>query len=326
MVGEASMPTPTEPQPVAAGYDPERLLLLYVSLKKALKDHPRSWAQMPHILVQATRCWLRLAHQHGWATGFRIASWGVRDVLVKQTNLLFPVRYPLGRLRFPFGVQPLSQIWGFDRGIPIHRYYLKEFLQQCSADIRGHCLESQGNSYTSQLCQGRVTKLDILHKGPGNPVATIVADITTANTVPNNLFDCIICTYVLNIIFDLHKAVSELYRMLKPGGVLLVAVPQSNMCAPQWPELWRFTPEGLRLVLTQVFAVDHVSVRAYGNSLTAAGDLRALVADEFTNAELQHHDPRFGVIVCARAVKRSNKPEPGFACIGTGGHGIRSGS
>ena len=46
-------------------------------------------------------------------------------------------------------------------------------------------------------------------------------------------------------------------------------------------------------------------MRAYGNSLTAAGDLRALVADEFTKAELEYHDPRFAIIVCARAVKQS---------------------
>jgi SAM-dependent methyltransferase len=223
--------------------------------------------------------------------------------VVRHTNLFFPLRYPHARLRFPFGVQPLSQIWGFDRGIPIHRYYLKEFLQEFASDISGHCLEFQEDSYTSQLGQGRVTKLDILHKVPGNPAATVVADITKPNTVPSNLFDCIICTYVLNIIFELPNAVAEMYRMLKPGGVLLVAVPQSNMCAPQWPELWRFTPEGLHLVLAQAFEAEHVSVRAYGNSLTAAGDLRALVADEFTKAELAFHDPRFGIIVCARAVK-----------------------
>ena len=182
-----------------------------------------------------------------------MASWGLRDLVVRNTKLLFPFRYPYARIRFAFGLQPLSQLWGFDRGIPVHRYYLKQFLQEFSSDIHGHCLEFQEDSYTSQLGGDRVTKLDILHKDFGNPNATIVADITKPNNVPSNLFDCIICTYVLNVIFELDKAVSELYRMLKPGGVLLVAVPQSNMCAPQWHDVWRLTPEGLHHVLAKVF-------------------------------------------------------------------------
>jgi predicted SAM-dependent methyltransferase len=38
----------------------------------------------------------------------------------------------------------------------------------------------------------------------------------------------IICTHVLHIIADLDTAIWELYRILKPGGVLLVAVPQAT--------------------------------------------------------------------------------------------------
>jgi Methyltransferase domain len=285
------------------GHDSERSLLIYVSLKKEIRDRPLLLLNMPHILARSVRSCVRLGRQHGWMMAFRMICWGLRDLLVRNTRLLFPFRYPYARLCLAFGLRPLSYLWGLDRGIPIHRHYLTEFLRHFSSDIRGHCLEFQEDWYTSEFGGERVTKSDILHKERGNSNATIVADITGPNDVPNNLFDCIICTYVLNVIFELDKAISELYRILKPGGVLLVAVPQAAMCDPQWHDLWRFTPEGLHLLLAKAFGAENVTVRAYGNSLSVAGDLRGLVADEFTQRELDYHDVRFAIVVCARAIK-----------------------
>ncbi|TVO72557.1 MAG: class I SAM-dependent methyltransferase [Sedimenticola selenatireducens] len=41
----------------------------------------------------------------------------------------------------------------------------------------------------------------------------------------NNVFDIVVCTDVLEHVFDLHKAISELYRVLKPEGMLIIRVP-----------------------------------------------------------------------------------------------------
>jgi SAM-dependent methyltransferase len=202
-----------------------------------------------------------------------------------------------------FGLEPLSQSWGFDRGLPIHRYYVERFLREVAGDIRGHCLEFQEDSYTTRFGGSTVLKLDILHIDASNPLATIVADLTKPNDVPSDRFECIVCTHVLHIVPELDRLVRALHRVLRPGGVLLVATPFVSMCGPRSPELRRLTPDGLRLVLGSVFGEEKVRVRAYGNSLTAAGELRGLVADEFSSAELDHEDARFAVEVCARAVK-----------------------
>lgn len=131
------------------------------------------------------------------------------------------------------------------------------------------------------------------------------ADLTRRNDLRCDQFDCIICTHVLHVISELDSMVNELYRILKPGGVLLVAVPHVSMCDPEQHELWRFTPRGLELILARVFHQVDVQVRAYGNSLTAAGEIRGLVSSEFSRAELDTHDSRFAVEVCARALKRT---------------------
>ena len=213
------------------------------------------------------------------------------------------IKAVVNRLRFALGVAPLSERWG-DRGQPLHRAYVDAFLQQHAKDIAGHCLEFQEDTYTSRFGGKAVTRLDILHKEPGNPCATIVSDLTKPNALASKLFDCIICTYVLHVVFDFETMLEELRRLLKPEGVLLMAVPCITVDYPHYHELWRFTSEGLATVLGRVFGEDHVSVTGYGNSLTSAGELRGLVARDFTNGELAHHDPCFAMVVMGRAVKQ----------------------
>ena len=210
---------------------------------------------------------------------------------------------PEVRARMAIGCEPLSQSWGFDRGLPIHRYYVECFLREAAGDVHGDCLEFQEDSYTTRFGGSAVRTLDVLHLDASNPHATIVADLTQPNDVPSDRFDCIICTHVLHLVGEVDTLVRELRRILKPGGVLLVATPLVSMCGPRSHELCRLTPEGLQLVLKRAFGEGKVGVRAYGNSLTAAGEIRGLVAGEFSAAELDLEDARFAVEVCARAVK-----------------------
>ncbi len=195
-------------------------------------------------------------------------------------------------------------LWGTDRGQPVHRLYLDRFLGEFQTDIRGRCLEFQDPMYVPRFGGSAVTGLDILHVDDSNPRATMIGDLTKPNDLPSAAFDCIVCTHVLHVIYDVRTAISELHRMLRPGGVLLVAAPHVSMVdADFFTEYWRFTPDGLRALLGEAFGADNVTIRSYGNSLTAAGDLRGLVAHEFTESELAQHDTRFPLEVCARAVR-----------------------
>jgi hypothetical protein len=253
------------------------------------------------------------APSRGWAKALsalaRCLRKGLGRILPRPAKhfarqVLSVIRAVKARAQLTVGVQPISSRAGWDRGTTINRYYLEQFLQECSSDIFGHCLEFQSDAYTSRFGGDKVTKLDILHKDIGNDKATLVADLTKANNIPSNWFDCIICTYVLHGIFELDKAISELHRILKPGGVLLIAVPGFSRTYSEYNPLWFFTPEGLRLLLARVFAAENVSVYAYGNSLTAAGHLRGLAAHEFTKGELNYHTLEFAVGVFARARKQ----------------------
>jgi SAM-dependent methyltransferase len=61
-------------------------------------------------------------------------------------------------------------------------------------------------------------------------------------------FDVVIITQVFDYFRYPAGAAREIYRMLKPGGVLLASFPA---CAPRFAdaERWRFTASGLRLIV-----------------------------------------------------------------------------
>jgi SAM-dependent methyltransferase len=226
-----------------------------------------------------------------------------QDVAWRAYRITTP---PYARTRLSAGVRPLSFDWGADRGQEIARYYVEElFLREFANDIQGHCLEFASDRYTSRFGDKTcITKIDILNVEYDNPHTTIRADLTKPNDIADDQFDCIICTHALHVIYEFEKAIADLHRILRPGGVLLMAVPHVSMCDPDQGELWRFTQEGLRAALAHAFDNENITMRAYGNSLTAAGQIRGLAAHEFTKRELHYHDQRFAADICARAMKR----------------------
>lgn len=206
------------------------------------------------------------------------------------------------RMRLARGLEPLSVFWGEERGLPVCRYYAERFLEVHASSIRGRCLEFERDKYATHLGGKRVTHVDVVATSGASPDLTGIA-----GDLQGGVFDCIVCVFVLHCVREVERYVRELQSLLAPGGVLLVAVPHVSMCEPAYHELWRFTPAGLSRILGRVFGEDRVTVRAYGNSLTAAGQLRGLVTGEFTSAELDHHDDRFAVTVCAAASREDRR-------------------
>ena len=66
--------------------------------------------------------------------------------------------------------------------------------------------------------------LDYTSTDLDSPLAMVRMDITDIPYTVN-MFDVILCSHVLEHIPDDHKAMSELYRILKPGGWALLQVP-----------------------------------------------------------------------------------------------------
>jgi SAM-dependent methyltransferase len=204
-------------------------------------------------------------------------------------------------------VTPISRAFGYERGRPVDRYYIENFLEAHASDIRGHVLEVGDDRYTRQFGGGRVVRSDVINLTADNPEVTIVADLTKAGIVPSDRFDCFILTQTLQFIYDLKAALATIHRVLKPGGVLLASFPViSQICRydmDRWGDYWRFTSASAQRLLSEVFQEAQVQVNAHGNVLAALCFMHGLCAEDLTQAELDFYDPDYQIVITARSVK-----------------------
>jgi SAM-dependent methyltransferase len=207
----------------------------------------------------------------------------------------------LGLLR---GTTPLSYNWGAERGTPVDRYYIEHFLAAHRSDIRGRVLEVAEDSYTRRFGSA-VEQVDVLDIDRANPRATLFADLTQADLIKSNSFDCFVLTQTLHFIYNFRCALQEAHRILRPGGVLLASMPVvSRLCAESnLEDCWRFTPHACERLFGDVFGSANVQVASYGNVLAASAFLYGLAHEELTARELDTCDPLFPVVVCVRAIR-----------------------
>jgi hypothetical protein len=249
-----------------------------------------------------------------WPIAKRLLPPGVRQWLrTQQQNLRKspPVGWVrLGNLR---RVTPISRVFGFDRGLPVDRYYIERFLSANESNIGGHVLEIAEDKYTTIFGRDRVTESTVLHVWEGNPKATIVADLTSADFIPSNTFECMILTQTLQFIYDLKAAILTLRRILKPGGVLLATVPGISQISrydmERWGDHWRFTTLSAQKLFAEVFSPSEIHIRSYGNVLSANALLQGLAAEELRQEELDYHDPDYELLIAVKAIKLVDNDE-----------------
>ncbi|HVG18540.1 MAG TPA: glycosyltransferase [Blastocatellia bacterium] len=203
-------------------------------------------------------------------------------------------------------VTPISPIFGFDRGQPIDRYYIEGFLARNAADVRGRVLEVGDDTYTRRFGGASVAVADVLYVSEGNPRATVVADLSRADHIASGIFDCIILTQTLHLIYDVRAAISTLHRILKPGGVLLATFPGISQIdhfdwGGSW--YWAFTALSARRLFEESFHATDLKVETHGNVLTALAFLQGLATEELRKEELDYNDADYEVTIAVRAVK-----------------------
>lgn len=212
----------------------------------------------------------------------------------------------VGTIRFGdlYRTKPFSVRYGIDRGGAVDRVYIEAFLKENQSLVRGRVLEVANNDYTKKYGGVNVSKSDVLHVNEANPKATIIADLSKPLEIDENLFDCIILTQTLQFIYDYNKAIENCYRLLKPGGHLLLTVPGiTPLGRDPFDWYWSFTSFSVQKILEGHFVKDQIRLQTFGNVLAASAFLYGMGRKEIREDDLKVNDSSYQVIVAVSAQK-----------------------
>jgi SAM-dependent methyltransferase len=203
-------------------------------------------------------------------------------------------------------LRPVSREFGYDRGVPIDRYYIESFLERNRRDMSGRTLEIGDDEYTRRFGGERTTRRDVLHVHDGNPAATIVGDLVEAPQIADASFDCVVVTQTLHLIYEVERAIATLHRILRPGGVVLATFPGvTQLSVDEWSRTWSwaFDSHLARRLFESRFGEQNVSVEALGNSLAAAAFLHGLATADLAREQLDAEEAACELLLTVRAVK-----------------------
>ncbi len=252
-----------------------------------------------HIAARSTTTMKSFLKKNMPASGLR---------LLKKIGLIKPVTPAVGEVNLgDFSrTAPFSSDFGYDRGGPIDRYYIENFLKAEAESIKGRGLEIGDNEYTLMFGAERITQSDILHIDASNPKATFVGDISDAPQLPSNAFDIIVLTQTLHLIYNFREALATCHRILKPGGTLLLTVPGiTPIDHGEWKKTWywSFTDTAMRRLMADTFPAGAVAVKTHGNVFAATAFLYGMGLPEVSTSKLDKQDPHFQVVITVKAVK-----------------------
>jgi SAM-dependent methyltransferase len=202
--------------------------------------------------------------------------------------------------------KPLSDKYGFDRGLPLDRYFIEEFLEKNSEDIAGVCLEVLNDDYIKKFGNTKVTKSDILDIETDNTKATIIDDLRHLKSVKDNTYDCLILTQVFQFIDDLDSAISECHRILKPEGVLLATVPalsRGDCASGAEADYWRFTKAGTEYLFSKSFKPADITCKSRGNARTGIYFYAGLAVEDTPKKLFVIDDENFPTVITIKATK-----------------------
>jgi hypothetical protein len=214
---------------------------------------------------------------------------------------------------------------GRQRGTPVVRAYWSQYLTEHRSDIRGLGLEIGTVETLRRFGGAAVDRADALDLTAHSPEITVVGDLSRADHIPSNLYDCFVNQFTMHLIFDVQSALFHSIRILKPHGVLLVNFSCVDYYFPRGLDMgtgaplflfWWFTPIQVDNLMRSIGLTEHdYTLTIYGNLFARIAYEMNVPAEELTRRELQYVDPGHPVLICARVVK-----PPGWSATAPGYH------
>lgn len=203
------------------------------------------------------------------------------------------------------------------------RHYWEEFLTSRAEDVRGRGLEIGDISTLSRVGRSAITRAEALDLTP-RPGVGVVADLSRADHVPSETYDCFVAPFTMHLIYDVRSALYHAVRILKPGGTLLVNFPCVDYYFPKGLDMgtgkplfvfWWFTPLQVENLLRQIgLTAEDFQLVIDGNLFSRVAYQMNMPVEELTALERNHRDEGHPLLISARIVKPAGwagmRPEP----------------
>ena len=208
--------------------------------------------------------------------------------------------------------------------LSVVRYYWAKFLEKQRPDIRGHGLEIGTTETIRQYGGQALTQADALDLTAHSPEVAVVADLSRADHLPPDVYDCFVVQFTMSVIYDAEAALYHAIRILKPGGVLLINFSCVDFYLHRGLDMgtgaplymyWWYTPIQVANTFQRLgLAETDYQLDVCGNLFTRFAFQMNLPAEELTQAELDYADPGQPLLICARILKPANwqAPQPGY--------------
>ncbi len=126
----------------------------------------------------------------------------------------------------------------------------KEIIPRLRTHASGKLLDvGCGNTPFRKFLDNLIVEYHTLDLEPKFPEVNFVADVQDMRMVPSETYDVVLCTEVVEHVPQPAKAISEVHRILKPHGKLILTVPYLSRLHEEPFDYFRYTKHGLQFLL-----------------------------------------------------------------------------
>lgn len=154
---------------------------------------------------------------------------------------------------------------------------MKYLIEDLTSEIRGHASGNLldvgcGNKPYESLFEGKIssyTGCDVVQSSMSK--VDVICEATSL-TFKENQFDTVFSTQVIEHVSDPFKMLEEIYRVLRPGGTLIISAPFCWELHEEPYDFYRYSKYGLKAMIeSRGFEVK--SLKANGGKWAAIGQL-----------------------------------------------------
>jgi len=134
--------------------------------------------------------------------------------------------------------------------------YVKWVIQRypLESPVLDTCAGWEPNLYEPLFPGYEYIKQDMQDYQP--PCIDVICDVCAMKSIPNATIGVVLNMESLEHIAYPQKAIDEIYRVLKPGGFLILTTVMHFKIHRTPSDYWRFAPDGLELLLKRFKIVD----------------------------------------------------------------------